>query len=162
MLKLILINPDKCVGCRNCALACSFAHEELYSLGKARIGTVWISRIGMNVPMLCQHCTKPLCIDVCPMSAISRDVKTGAVLQNADLCIACKMCAIVCPFGGPVIDPEKGTVIKCDLCEGDPECVKHCVYGALQFVEASEWNYIKRREGTEKLAEGLKIMEPNI
>jgi carbon-monoxide dehydrogenase iron sulfur subunit len=156
MNKIILVDPGKCVGCRNCALACSFVKEGVFSLGKARLGPIWIPRIGMNVPMLCQHCTKPLCMDVCPVGAISRNEETGAVVLNPDLCIGCKMCLIVCPLGGPRIEPEAGIIIKCDLCGGDPECVKHCLYGALQFVNADEAAYIKRRAGAEKLTEVLK------
>jgi len=156
MNKIILVNPEKCVGCRNCALACSFKNAGIFSLAEARIGTIWIPKIGMNVPMLCQHCTKPLCMDVCPVGAISRDEETGAVVLNPDLCIGCKMCVVICPFGGPRIEPETANIIKCDLCGGDPECVKHCLYGALEFVDANEAAYIKRRAGAERLAEALK------
>ena len=155
MKKIVLVNPEKCVGCRNCALACSFAKEGIFSLGRARIGTMWIPKIGMNVPMVCQQCAKPLCADVCPVGAISRNEETGAMVIDQDLCIGCKMCVIVCPFGGPIIDSETGTIIKCDLCDSDPECVKHCVYGALEFVDADEVAYIKRRAGAERLAEAL-------
>jgi len=156
MVKIILVDPEKCVGCRNCALACSFKNAGTFSLARARIGTIWIPKIGMNVPMVCQHCTKPLCIDVCPIGAISRDSQTGAVVLNPDLCIGCKMCMIVCPFGGTRIDPETGVMIKCDLCGDDPECVKHCLYGALEFVDANGAAYIKRRAGAERLAKLLK------
>lgn len=156
MKKIILVNPEKCVGCRNCALACSLAKEGVFSLAQARIGTIWIPKIGMNVPMVCQHCAKPLCVDVCPVAALSRNEETGAIVLNPDLCIGCKMCIIVCPFGGPLIEPVTRTIIKCDLCDGDPECVKHCVYGALEFVEADEVAYIERRAGAERLAEALK------
>ena len=27
MAKVLMIHPDKCTGCRNCELACSFEHE---------------------------------------------------------------------------------------------------------------------------------------
>ena len=156
MNRMILVNLEKCVGCRNCALACSFKNAGMFGLARARIGTIWIPKIGMNVPMVCQHCTKPLCMDVCPVGAISRDEETEAVVLNPDLCIGCKMCMIVCPFGGPRIEPETGIMIKCDLCGGDPECVKHCVYGALEFVSADEAAYIKRRAGAGRLAGALK------
>lgn len=159
MHKVMLINPEKCVGCRNCALACSFAKEKEFSLGKARIGTIWIPKIGMNVPMVCQHCAKPLCMDVCPMGAISRDEETKAVVLNSDRCIGCKMCMTVCPIGGcTLIESKKGNTVKCDLCDGDPECVKHCIYGALEFVEASEVAYIKRKEAVEKLTQAIAII----
>lgn len=151
MQKTILVDPSKCVGCRNCALSCSFAHDSVFSLGKARIAPVWVGRIGMSIPMFCQHCTKPLCIDVCPMGAITRNEETGAVILDADKCIGCKQCIVVCPFGGPIMDPETGNIMKCDLCGGDPECVKHCLYGALEWVDSKDVADIKRRAGAEKL-----------
>ncbi len=156
MREIILVNPEKCVGCRNCALACSFAKEESFSLGQARIGTVWVPELGMNVPLICQHCTNPLCLDVCPMGAISRDEETGAVVLNQDLCIGCRMCIVICPFGGPVIEPESGLIVKCDLCQGDPECVKHCVYGALEFLPADEVAFRRRRAGVTRLFPALE------
>ena len=46
--------------------------------------------------------------------------------------------------------------MKCDLCGGDPQCVKYCEFGALEFVDADEVAYIKRKTGADKLAEALK------
>ncbi len=156
MHKLILFDPDKCTGCRRCALACSLAKEGVFNLEKARIGVISIPEVGMNVAMFCQQCTKPLCADVCPVRAISRNEETGAMVLDADLCIGCKMCVTVCPLAGCLINPHTGTIMKCDLCGGDPQCVKHCEFGALQFVEADEVASMKRRAGTDKLAQALK------
>lgn len=90
------------------------------------------------------------------MNAISVDEDTGAVILDSDRCIGCKMCMVVCPFGAPVFDLDKRIMIKCDLCGGDPECVKHCAYGALTWVTSSEANVAKRLAGAKRLAE---IME---
>jgi carbon-monoxide dehydrogenase iron sulfur subunit len=156
MQKLILFDPDKCTGCRRCALVCSLVNEGVFNVAKARIGVVSISEVGMNVPMFCQQCSKPLCADVCPVAAISRNEETGAMVLNSDLCIGCKMCVTVCPLAGCLINPHTGTIMKCDLCGGDPQCVKVCAFDALQFVEADEVASMKRREGAHKVAEALK------
>jgi Fe-S-cluster-containing hydrogenase component 2 len=29
-------------------------------------------------------------------------------------------------------------VVKCDLCEGDPYCVKYCETGAIQYVDIED------------------------
>jgi carbon-monoxide dehydrogenase iron sulfur subunit len=159
MKGIILIDPNKCVGCRNCALACSFVNEKELSLAKSRIWTTWIPNLGMNIPMSCQHCAKPLCMDVCPMGAITYNDQTGAVIIDSDRCIGCKMCVYVCPLGACIlVESDKFSVVKCDLCNGDPECVKYCVYGALEYVEASELTSLKRRESIEKLAQALTIV----
>ncbi|TES85317.1 4Fe-4S dicluster domain-containing protein, partial [Candidatus Aerophobetes bacterium] len=88
--------------------------------------------------------------------AISRNEETGAMVIAPNLCIGCKMCVIVCPLAGCLINPHGGTIMKCDLCGGDPQCVKYCEFGALEFVDADEVAYIKRKTGADKLAEALK------
>ena len=155
MEKIILIDPDKCVGCRHCALACSFTHESLFGLGKSRITTFWMYTAGRHVPLMCQHCASPLCMDVCPMEAISRKEDTGAVIIDSDLCIGCRMCMVVCPFGAVTWDADSKRMIKCDLCDGDPSCVRHCLYGALTWVDAGEAAVNIRQMGARHIAEAM-------
>lgn len=137
-------------------MACSLVNEGVFNLEKARIGVMSISEVGMHVPIFCQQCTKPLCADVCPVGAISRNEETGAMVLDSNLCIGCKMCVTVCPLSGCLINPDTRAVIKCDLCGGDPQCVKYCQFGALEFLDADELAYAKRKAGVEKLAEALK------
>jgi carbon-monoxide dehydrogenase iron sulfur subunit len=155
MEHIILLDPEKCVGCRQCSLSCSFIKEQIFSLGKARNTVLWVHRSEMFVPMRCQHCEEPLCMDVCPMEAISRNEETGAIVIDQDRCIGCKMCMVVCPFGAVTWDADSRSMIKCDLCDGDPECVKHCVYGALSWLPADEAAVIRRQAGAGVLAEAL-------
>jgi Fe-S-cluster-containing hydrogenase component 2 len=56
-----------------------------------------------------------------------------------------------CPFGAISFDSIASKVIKCDLCEGDPLCVRFCSYGALDYLDASEHTIQKRREVAEKV-----------
>ncbi len=64
-----------------------------------------------------------------------RNGKTGAIEVNADECIGCRMCRRASPFGAMGFDTNEKLADKCDLCGGEPECVKHCFYGALEFKE---------------------------
>ena len=96
-----------------------------------------------------------VCETVCPMRAIHKDENTGALLIDYDLCVGCKLCVTFCPFGGAGMDIE-GKVIKCDLCKGDPQCVKNCEPEALQYLEASAINLRKRRVAAENLSELMK------
>lgn len=155
MKKILMIDPDNCVGCRQCALSCSFNKEYLFSLAKARVTTLWAYKIDMNVPMMCQHCEKPLCMDVCPMGAISRSDESGAIVIDPDRCIGCRMCMVVCPFGAVTWDEDTKCMIKCDLCDSDPECVKHCLYSALTWLPADEAAISRRQLGAGYLAEAL-------
>ena len=160
MEKIIMLDPEKCVGCRQCSLSCSFVKEKSFSLGKARNTTLWIYKAEIFLPMSCQHCEKPLCMDACPMAAISRNEETGAVIIDADRCIGCKMCMVVCPFGAVTWDADHRCMIKCDLCDGDPECVKHCLYGALSWMSADEAAVYRRQSGASFLVDALsKIKE---
>ena len=61
---------------------------------------------------------------------------------NKDRCIGCKLCLIACPFGSVTF--VNGVSAKCDLCEGDPTCVKACYWGALTLGEADEMGANKR------------------
>jgi Fe-S-cluster-containing dehydrogenase component len=45
---------------------------------------------------------------------------------------------MACPYGNVHFDSESGVSRKCDLCGGDPACVRVCISGALDFVEADE------------------------
>jgi carbon-monoxide dehydrogenase iron sulfur subunit len=54
------------------------------------------------------------------------------------VCAGCKMCLLACPSGSIHFDPDAQVSRKCDLCGGDPSCVKFCISGALQFLEEEE------------------------
>jgi carbon-monoxide dehydrogenase iron sulfur subunit len=84
---------------------------------------------------------------VCPTGAISRDLSTDIVFVDENMCIACAMCAIVCPFDVITFYTSSGSklsAIKCDHCierqnNGKvPACVEACKTGALVFGEINE------------------------
>jgi Fe-S-cluster-containing dehydrogenase component len=50
---------------------------------------------------------------------------------DADLCTECLACMDECPNVGR--DVKSGRIMVCDLCEGDPMCVKWCPEGALTW-----------------------------
>lgn len=162
MQKILFVDPEKCTGCRLCENACSLYHEKVSNPSRARIHIVKWENSGLYVPMVCQHCETPICETVCPMGAVSRDEKTGAVIIDRDLCIGCKLCVMFCPLGGVNVDKER-KILKCDLCGGDPVCVKFCIPGALQFLDANTINLKKRRIAAEKLSELMKkLLEVSI
>jgi carbon-monoxide dehydrogenase iron sulfur subunit len=153
MQKVILVDQDKCTGCRLCEMVCSVKHEGVSNPSRARISIVKWFQEGFFMPMVCQQCMEAPCVAVCPKDALSRDEELGTVKLDYDLCIGCKMCVTACPFGGMGIDTATNRVIKCDLCDGDPQCVRFCFPGALQFVEANAVNLRKKREAATKLAD---------
>ena len=102
---------------------------------------------------------------VCPTGAITRAQDYPDIVQiNASKCIACGMCAMVCPFDvltyrASSAAPEKQVVaIKCDHCierqrEGlIPACVEVCKVGALEFGELNELAKAARTRFSEKVS----------
>ena len=132
----LIIRPEKCTGCRICELVCSFHHNRNFNPKRARIMVLRNSEEGVYVPTVCQQCEKLPCEESCIVGAIHRDNKTGSTVIDASLCIACGKCIIACPFNGIFVDPATSRVIKCELCEGDPQCVKFCPRKAIELTAA--------------------------
>jgi len=87
------------------------------------------------VPFTCQQCADPPCMAVCPKKAITRDLDLARVVLDASLCVGCKMCVAACPTGAMAFADEFGFPYKCELCDGEPECVRVCEKKALEYVE---------------------------
>jgi len=46
----------------------------------------------------CRRCTAAPCIDACPAEALEKD-EDGMIVRAPNLCISCKSCVVICPFG---------------------------------------------------------------
>ena len=64
--------------------------------------------------------------------------ENNAVVMNSSKCIGCKLCMNACPLGNIGVNTEKKQMHKCDLCGGDPKCVKFCPSGALVFEDPAD------------------------
>lgn len=133
MAKVLMIHPDRCTGCRNCELACSFAHEGEFRPRASRIHVYSWERENISVPMMCQHCESAACVTVCPTGAMHRLTPESLVEWDATRCIRCRMCTVACPFGCSVYDSQTSSILKCDMCDGEPECVTFCPNHALEY-----------------------------
>jgi len=130
-----------------CEMACSVNKTGTFS---SRLSRIWIeteARVGKDVPHVCQQnikaCRKggnpqPQCIEACPISgetdppifwdgSLSR-----VVLRPGEACRGCVACMTACRFQAIRVHPLDGSPLKCDLCGGDPECVKICVTEAIR------------------------------
>ena len=145
MEKMILVDYTKCTGCRLCETVCSVMNAGVCNPERARIKIVRWEWEGLQIPTVCLQCDEPACVGVCPVKALSRDGKLGCVKLNSSLCIGCKLCLQVCPFGAVSYDFLKKELIKCEFCDGDPACVKFCETKALQFVDVSDASLRKKR-----------------
>lgn len=157
--RLIEVVHDNCAGCRLCEMMCSLHHEQECSTTKSRIKIMKDEEFGDNVLLQCTQCAEAYCMESCPLDALSRDGQTGAVVVDSQLCNACGVCLVACPLGAIFEDEDKGTVFKCDLCGGDPECVKSCYRQALTLKEEDIASPTRKRrmEATIGLLEKMKV-----
>jgi len=129
---------DLCSGCAICGLACSAREFGGYNPRLANL-EITLSGDGLtHHPVVCHQCRNPFCQRSCPVEAISRDEHTGALLVDPEKCTGCGACVSACPLS--VIKLVAGVAHKCDLCGGDPLCVKVCPAGALAMVSEGEGN----------------------
>jgi carbon-monoxide dehydrogenase iron sulfur subunit len=165
MPKMIVVNEGRCLGCRTCQLECALAHCEARTLVEAvRSGARPQARIHLEpmgefaLPLQCRHCEDAPCVMVCPTEAMHRPTETGPVLIDAEMCIGCKFCMLVCPFGVIDLSRDGKAMVKCDQCierteaGKEPACVAACPTGALEFREVEEWLRERRREAGAQLA----------
>ncbi|MEM2897178.1 MAG: 4Fe-4S dicluster domain-containing protein [Candidatus Bathyarchaeia archaeon] len=158
MEKILIVDPDKCTGCGICELVCSFHHFKQFNPYRSSIYVIREDEKGIGIPIVCQHCDIPFCKEACPAGALIVDEKTGAIKVDKNRCVGCRYCIISCPFGGLSIDPLTMAVLKCDLCDGDPQCVKFCPREAISYLPADRVNYIKKKAGAEKLSELFEVL----
>lgn len=137
-MRIVAVDPDSCVACRNCEYACAFRQSGDFERSASHIRVNFYPQERACVPLTCMHCEEAWCLEVCPAAAIRRDPGTGAVMIDETRCAGCKMCLLACPYGNVHFDQEDGVSRKCDLCGGDPMCVRCCTSGALEFVEVDE------------------------
>ncbi|MGI6066628.1 MAG: 4Fe-4S dicluster domain-containing protein [Bacillota bacterium] len=150
MEKSLVINPEKCSGCRTCELICSFVHTQENNPMRSRISVFNFEKSGFSAPVVCQQCSDAACMKICPVNAISKSAETGAMIVDEKKCIKCKMCTIACPFGATIYDPVQDIVAKCDLCQGDPQCVKYCPSKAITYQKADEAHILRRKNLAKK------------
>jgi len=143
IVERLIVFPELCTGCRTCELICSFTKEKVINpkLARIRVISKWPD---YNYPSVCHQCIKAPCLESCPSKAITKDPTTGAIKVDEEKCIGCGACIKACPFGAVKLHPDKGIAIICDLCGGDPTCVKFCVTGALKFGNI---DFLARKRG---------------
>ena len=146
----MVIDTRRCSGCHACSVACKSEFD--VPLGNTRS---WVEYTEKGtypnvsrafVPRLCNQCSEPQCVSVCPTGATVKREGDGIVTVDPDLCIGCKYCMQACPYDARFINPVTGTADKCDFClhrvsEGiEPSCVNTCPGKARIFGDLNDPN----------------------
>lgn len=140
-MQALQIHPEKCTGCKQCELACSWVQVGAFQPSRSLVRVHVFDEQASFAPYTCFQCEEAWCMHACPVNAIAEDASTGAKIVLDDVCVGCKLCVIACPFGTMFFDPAKDAAAKCDLCAGDPACAHACPTAAIEVVssDASGW-----------------------
>jgi tetrathionate reductase subunit B len=150
----LLIDTTKCAdGCTACVDAC---HTEngIQGHGRPETDPQWIRKVTLKdkqtgvvqtLPLMCQHCEFPPCVDVCPTGASFKRAD-GIVLVDRHICIGCRYCMMACPYKARSFVHEETTGQKAFMPRG-----KGCVESCTLCVHK-----IDRGDGTTACAEACK------
>jgi len=143
----IMRDYPKCTGCRRCEIACSLFHEKKI-WPEASMIRIFMLAPGLEIPHFCTQCHDYPCVESCPTKpkALSVDENTGAVLVNKKLCISCRKCIDACPGRVPFLHPVSKKATICNLCNGDPQCVKVCQDAHFDCLRTVTYNKTKDEE----------------
>jgi len=125
--------PMNCTGCQICLISCQSSHIEGYGESCARLKVKFEIKNDEprnSRPVVCTLCEK--CVQACPTHALEINDR-GYLSLNPELCNHCGDCTKACPFEVIWIN-EDGLPIFCDLCQGDPQCVRNCPAHALEII----------------------------
>lgn len=162
----MLVDTKRCdSGCTACVDACN--RENGLKPAENETDAQWIRKLELtdrrtgrrvSLPMMCQHCEHPPCVDVCPTGASFRRAD-GIVLVDRHICIGCRYCMLACPYKArsfvhealsgqkPEVPRGKGCVEACSFCvhridRGHaPACVEACNAqgkGAMLFGDLND------------------------
>ncbi len=147
-MKRIVAREEYCIGCRLCEIHCLVQRSRSKKIIKAFrterdsvVPGIRVEQSGcVSFALQCRHCDDAPCIEACITGAMHRDPDTGAVLCDADGCVGCWSCVMVCPVGAVRPGSERRVASKCDLClgQGTPVCVENCPNEAIVLVDDGE------------------------
>lgn len=180
MNRFIVSEPNKCIGCHTCEVACVLAHESSHSVETLspknfapRLKLVLSGAV--STPVTCHHCEDAPCAKACPSGAIFKSA--GTIQVNQSHCLGCKTCVVACPFGVmevithpvertfagvKVADGVKAEAHKCDLCvnrDQGPACVQVCPTAALHVMDEDMMNDLQN-ERRQRSALGGGLTNP--
>jgi Fe-S-cluster-containing hydrogenase component 2 len=152
------------MGCRLCQVACSQIKEQKIQPAIARVQVPQYYP-GIEFPVLCYQCgDEAMCIQACPVQALSLDTskKLNTIKVDTTKCLRttkngdCTLCADKCPGSAVTFHPTSKAPLICDLCDGDPACVKAC-YNNTLTVKGVKMAAVSPNEIAQSIADQYKL-----
>ncbi|WP_417346962.1 4Fe-4S dicluster domain-containing protein [Ferrimonas sp.] len=145
----MIIDLRRCNGCKACVVSCGNENGSLPKENRTAVyqasSEVQGKPYAFNLPLLCNNCDKPSCVEICPTGATFKREQDGIVVVDSTECIGCKMCIEACPYEGVrFVNSNTGTVDKCNFCVQRtargllPACVTTCTGGARIFGDIND------------------------
>jgi len=171
--KHFYIDSNRCIGCEACVHACAECDTHK-GHSMIHLETVDRRQSPQTVPVICMHCDRPTCAEVCPADAIKRTEDGVVQTARKPRCIACSNCVLACPFGVPKMYNEFDLMMKCDMCYDrtsvgkSPMCATVCPSQALYFGTEADIQALRPRSqpvnefqfGEEPVTTEVRMMVP--
>ncbi|MCL4313897.1 MAG: 4Fe-4S dicluster domain-containing protein [Actinobacteria bacterium] len=160
---VMVIDERRCVGCQACVVACKDENNVPVGVYRTWVDVVEIGQMvpdptgaivtdhgrftnnikRSSMPLICNHCDHPPCVEVCPVKATFKRAD-GIVMIDYDLCIGCGYCIQACPYNARFFNPVQQTADKCTFCAHRvdrgllPACVTSCPTHARVFGDKND------------------------
>jgi len=90
----------------------------------------------------CRKCEDAPCIGVCPTDALEKD-EAGIITRYTNLCVSCKSCVTICPFGTTMTDffkHHRNRDLFYDLKDKNEleKFIRACPEGTVSLVDSNE------------------------
>jgi Fe-S-cluster-containing hydrogenase component 2 len=161
------VSDQACMGCRLCQVACSQIKEKVIRPSIARVQVPQYYP-GVEFPVLCYQCgDEAKCIEACPVQALTVDTskKLNTIAIDTTKCLRttkgadCTLCQDKCPGDSVTFHPTSKAPLICDLCGGDPACVKACYTNTLT-LKGVKMAAVKMTDIATALANQYKVPPP--
>jgi molybdopterin-containing oxidoreductase family iron-sulfur binding subunit len=165
----MVIDLKRCIGCYGCQLACKAENATPPGVYYARVlkqeeGQFPTVR-QLSLPVLCNHCEDPPCVEACPTGASFKWEEDGIVDIDQDRCVGCRSCMMACPYTNRYFNDQPqhyfpqgmtpyeqartarhqhDVVMKCNFCRDRvragklPACVENCPTVARYFGDLND------------------------